>query len=690
MTDDVASIGGLFVSEMGNNESRESEQEDEDNDVVASNAGYSAAGEREVDEEEAIHYAAAAEQLLASSSAAAAEVKQKRKRKKRKEKEVVGVEEPVAEMSVASAVAAAAAALKEKAAAVSAQSRAHPLPQLAPGVGAVGTEKKKRRKKKNRQTSQEEESAQALLALNKGGLGSSEGAENEQAVVDEEGELQVVVATPTKKKKRRSKKQQADEVLIKEHQEDSVPATAQTEAINQDSDVDMADALPGPFTDTTDAQASVNENDIASTDQTSLQQMEIPDQRIITEHLAAHMAKIAPPDPPAEDMLVEQRLMNELSSMHQPMDGFVSVNHGNHSNHNGEGDHQLLGSNTNKTAAKKRKRLPDNHNPANAPMNELVDPQLMQLDQQAALAAGDAAAGDMNSKGRKRRRATTINVPIEGEEVAESAARKTNRRKTATPGESRSSWGTTPAAGNGEAVNGGTFSLDERFVIDKALQDYCKVHNMTMNELKDRVWGNNRRKDEFWDTICSAVPNRSRASVYKHVRRSCHIFQQRAKWTAEEDNELADLVKEKGNKWKDIGEAMGRMGEDCRDRYRNYVKCGKDRGTDRWSEEEENLLKKTVAAHKELSRQILIAQGKPMPSPEEEDNILINWTTVSDQMQNKRSRIQCRYKWKKMLAQKEKFKQAPMGVTYVGGKKKRLTFDIGNMMAGDKQWLLHQ
>ncbi|KAF8539449.1 hypothetical protein BDD12DRAFT_882224 [Trichophaea hybrida] len=703
MTDDVASIGGLFASKMGNNESRESEEED-NNDVVASNDGYTtttaavAAGGagRIVDEEEVIHYAAAAEQLLASSSVAS-DVKQKkkkkRKRKQKEEEELVEekVEEPVAEMSVASAVAAAAAALKEKATAFSVQSQTAPPPPPAVALEvavAGGAEKKKRRKKKNRQTSQEEESAQALLALNKGGLGSSEGAENEQAVVDEEGEPRVVVATPTKKRKKRTKKHQVDEVVF---EEDSIP-TAPSETINQDGDVDMADTLPVSFADTTGVQASVaNENDIATiapTDQTGLQQMEIPDQRIITEHLAAHMAKIAPPEPSAEDLLVEQRLMNELGNIHQSIEGFVSVNHNNHI---GDGDHQFMGpTSNNKTATKKRKRLLDNHNSANAPMNELVDPQLMQLDQQAALAAGGDAAVDTNAKGRKRRRATTTSVPAESEETAETAAKKTNRRRTVAPGESKSSWGTTPAGNNGEAVNGGTFSLEERFVIDKALQDYCKVHDMTMDELKDRVWGNNRRKDEFWDTICSAVPNRSRASVYKHVRRSCHIFQQRAKWTAEEDNELADLVKEKGNKWKDIGEAMGRMGEDCRDRYRNYVKCGKDRGTDRWSEEEEKLLKKTVAEHKEISKQVLMAQGKPMPPPEEEDNILINWTTVSDQMENKRSRIQCRYKWKKMLAQKEKFKQAPIGVTYVGGKKKRLTFDIGNMTAGDRQWLLYQ
>ena len=86
----------------------------------------------------------------------------------------------------------------------------------------------------------------------------------------------------------------------------------------------------------------------------------------------------------------------------------------------------------------------------------------------------------------------------------------------------------------------------------------------------------------------------------------------------------------------------------------------------------------------------MIQQGREIPPPEEEDTVLINWTTVSEKMFNKRSRIQCRYKWKKMQAQKEKVKTAPIGVTYVGGKKKRINFNIQDMLPGDRQWLLYQ
>ena len=39
------------------------------------------------------------------------------------------------------------------------------------------------------------------------------------------------------------------------------------------------------------------------------------------------------------------------------------------------------------------------------------------------------------------------------------------------------------------------------------------------------------------------------------------------KWTSGEDTRLMELVEEKGRKWKEIGGALGRMPESCRDRW---------------------------------------------------------------------------------------------------------------------------
>lgn len=46
----------------------------------------------------------------------------------------------------------------------------------------------------------------------------------------------------------------------------------------------------------------------------------------------------------------------------------------------------------------------------------------------------------------------------------------------------------------------------------------------------------------------------------------CVLFLQ-GKWTSGEDTRLMELVEEKGRKWKEIGGALGRMPESCRDRW---------------------------------------------------------------------------------------------------------------------------
>ena len=101
---------------------------------------------------------------------------------------------------------------------------------------------------------------------------------------------------------------------------------------------------------------------------------------------------------------------------------------------------------------------------------------------------------------------------------------------------------------------------------------------------------------------------------------------------------LRKLASTKEGNWKEIGDNMGRMPEDCRDRWRNYVKCGENRVSNKWSEEEERKLRDIVTdmvAH--------IGDDNKLKAP------TINWTIVSERMNGVRSRIQCRYKWNKLV-----------------------------------------
>ncbi|CCD22737.1 Nsi1p NDAI_0A05820 [Naumovozyma dairenensis CBS 421] len=241
---------------------------------------------------------------------------------------------------------------------------------------------------------------------------------------------------------------------------------------------------------------------------------------------------------------------------------------------------------------------------------------------------------------------------------------------------------------------GKVFDPNEEHALDEFIEQYRRIKGFTMRQTKERIWTPGRKKDDFWINICKVLPFRSRSSIYKHVRRRYHIFEQRGKWTPEEDQELARLCIQKEGLWSDIGKALGRMPEDCRDRWRNYIKCGSNRVANKWSKEEEELLKSVIAqiiqeAHNyrilrekaaeegvadeslsEVSPEARGPKGKKIHGrPGFKD--IINWTVVSERMGGTRSRIQCRYKWSKLA-------------------RKQAMSKIVNMTQSDKLWLLER
>ncbi|KAL7271396.1 RNA polymerase I enhancer binding protein [Rhizina undulata] len=533
---------------------------------------------------------------------------------------------------------------------------------------------KGKKKKKNRQTSQEEESAQALLALNKGLAGIDE--EDEAEEQDGNG-----------KKKKRSK------VEKKEKKKKKREAKSETFVVE---DYDETTDAPSQQTDSTGAGVAPPEELLDG-------------QRIVSQHLAAHMSKLAavtsglnpPPLATATATLqlgeepIDPTTVLPFLTATATVPGVITGDHALEMTFQPQSlvpPNPIPSKPKSKTAAayeKKRKRLAEDE------ANRLVDPALMELDEAAAAAAAAAVAAEIPpqpaSEKRKRRK-----LPEKDNESTKSPKKaprkKSSEASSGDAGERASSVG-------GGAVGGGsngTFTKEERHAIDTHLAAYAEQHNLSQQDLCSRVWSNERKKDDFWESVCAVLPLRSRASIYKHVRRAYHIFEQRAKWTDEEDEELARLVKELGSSWKRIGSAMGRMGEDCRDRWRNYGKCGKDRGKDRWDAEEEEELKRVVGEMLERVRERRRAEGKEEDNAQGDDEE-INWTVVSDQMGNRRSRIQCRYKWNKMKQQRARVglmgnggTGANMGGGSNTGKRRKLKFDIANMTVGDNIWLLKQ
>lgn len=558
-----------------------------------------------------------------------------------------------------------------------------PAPAASPAASPAATTtisvigEKPRRKKKIHQTSQEEESAQALLALNKGlpadmpAAASVAAAEND----DDDAAAAAAAASPPPEEedplKRKKKSKDRRKKKLKKHSPS--PSLAGIDVgvdIGVDVGVGVATAPAPSQSSSFSPSPAPPDNDATLQHAIQMQHLDdIPDSdRIISQHLAAHMSKHAlAPTPSVPDL--QDVLMDDVH--------FAAL------------DDDLL---SEPTLASPRKGKPKTYKRKRASpiddANKLVDPALRELDEAAAAAAAAANSvlSDDTSRKKKRRLPTTLSPKP-------ASKRAPRTRKPSAPSN---------PSGAPPTATGGTFTLEERHAIDTHLHDYMASHALTHVDLCRRVWSNDRKKDDFWEAVCGVLPLRSRASIYKHVRRSYHVFEQRAKWTPAEDEELARLVAEKGSSWKDVGEAMGRMGEDCRDRWRNYVKCGEGRGKDRWGDEEELELRRVL---KDVLRGIKArrnadgddgdgddddgAASIDLDAPDVDGEEDINWTAVSELMGNRRSRIQCRYKWNKMKQQKARQHGLPVSKTpTTTWRKRKLRAAPGDMLTGDRIWVL--
>ncbi|KAK6495215.1 RNA polymerase I enhancer binding protein [Arthrobotrys musiformis] len=213
-----------------------------------------------------------------------------------------------------------------------------------------------------------------------------------------------------------------------------------------------------------------------------------------------------------------------------------------------------------------------------------------------------------------------------------------------------------------EAYDKGPYTPMEDALIQNVVNRYCQIQIPRLNRagFLEILWNNERHKTDFWNILMTNLPLRSRSSLHNHVKRMYHSFEDRGKWTQEQDNELRDLVAAKGPKWSFIGNVVHRMPEDCRDRWKNYLVCGEKRRTHGWDEDEieklrgimDDVLTTIVEGHEEEGTLILeVPEGEneqERASRLEKEKILhrqeIDWTIVSDRMDHTRSRMQCRAK----------------------------------------------
>lgn len=248
----------------------------------------------------------------------------------------------------------------------------------------------------------------------------------------------------------------------------------------------------------------------------------------------------------------------------------------------------------------------------------------------------------------------------------------------------------------------GPFDKAEEDVIDQFVQQFRNDHNLSQELLNNTIQDRNRARDtigqEFWKEAYQCLPNRNAKAMQRHLRRKYHNFEARGKWTAEEDETLEQAYTVTPNKWTSIGERMGRMPEDCRDRWRNYVSCGTNRKMAVWTEGEEMNLSEAVGecirdSHDAAKRE---AKEKRLAFREDQDwESLVNFNVVSAKMNHTRSRLQCLTHWKKIKARaaKEEAGEVIDGRRKAGSKHNwrsgSAAENYGLMLPGDKYDILH-
>ncbi|KAI4204682.1 MAG: hypothetical protein LQ350_000997 [Teloschistes chrysophthalmus] len=206
----------------------------------------------------------------------------------------------------------------------------------------------------------------------------------------------------------------------------------------------------------------------------------------------------------------------------------------------------------------------------------------------------------------------------------------------------------------------GVFSDYEVAKLEAFRDCYCKEEDITKHRFNELIQSKMRRSHEVYrlfTLLFEEMPYRKHTSIARYCRRQFHNFSARGAWTDADDEDLRNAVALKGKSWIAVGAIIGRLAEDCRDRYRNYHMSAEQKFKETWTHDEVCRLAQAVKECMQLLREEKIQakeqkyRGREVPESEPEsdqdaqDAKFINWQVVSERMGGTRSRLQCSYKW---------------------------------------------
>ncbi|KAF9891721.1 RNA polymerase I enhancer binding protein [Aspergillus nanangensis] len=157
-------------------------------------------------------------------------------------------------------------------------------------------------------------------------------------------------------------------------------------------------------------------------------------------------------------------------------------------------------------------------------------------------------------------------------------------------------------------------------------------------------------KVDFWRQIYQILPTRDKRSVYRFMRRHFRDSDQKPhEWTEGQDNELKMLHLQYGARWALIAKQLGRTDDDVVQRWKNKLEHRDTMNIGAWTDEEIRQLQNAL----QVVYNRMKVEGEDVGEDIYEMNEKkISWGTISNSMDNCRSRQQCADKWRKLRRQK--------------------------------------
>ena len=209
-----------------------------------------------------------------------------------------------------------------------------------------------------------------------------------------------------------------------------------------------------------------------------------------------------------------------------------------------------------------------------------------------------------------------------------------------------------PTDGERGSVNG-LWTTAEKKIADDVFNRVCLQDSVEPWELHASIkdWAN---ADSFKNEINEAFPRRTTTAIRKFAQRRFTSFE-RGPWTEEQDEALRRAYAAEPDRWTTISDYTGRAPEACRDRWRNVLKYGGTMETGPWSREEEEKLIRAVGDCMDVVQE----NCKDEEARNDLDHLesMIEWNTVAEKMEGKRSKKRCHDKFQKLKIRRDSYKK---------------------------------